>query len=173
MLNPNKKEHSELNEGIGEGVAFRGRLVIAFHVDLIDSSSDESSLQDIEDEVEPRNIQQLSENGLGRVEEFFLFSTFLEASMIDKKGAEKPISFEISMGNYGNVVDGRNESMKKKGGYDDDDDESDTKSLLSRSMAGSMQSLSAEQTAVCKSVTPSMRPLTNDKLYYHKPFNER
>ena len=122
------KEHSELNEGIGEGVAFRGRLVIAFHVDLIDANSDEGSLQDIEDELEPRNIQQLSENGLGRVEEFFLFSTFLEASMIDKKGAEKPISFEISIGNYGNVVDGRNESMKRKNGYgDEDDDESDTK----------------------------------------------
>ena len=38
---------------------------------------------------------------------------------------------------------------------------------------GSMQSLSAEQSADCKSVTPSMRPLTNDKQYYHMPFNER
>ena len=36
-----------------------------------------------------------------------------------------------------------------------------------------MQSLSAEQSADCKSVTPSMRPLTNDKQYYHMPFNER
>ena len=45
-----------------------------------------SSLQNAEDEEEPRQIQQLSENGLGRVEEFFLFTTFLEASMIDKKG---------------------------------------------------------------------------------------
>ena len=32
--------------------------------------------------------------------------------MIDKKSADKPISFEISMGNYGNVVDGRNITSK-------------------------------------------------------------
>ena len=91
------KEHSELNEGIGEGVAFRGRLVIAFHVDLIDANSDESSLQDIEDESEPRPIQQMSDTALGRIEEFFLYTTFLEASMIDKKGADKPISFESEL----------------------------------------------------------------------------
>ena len=42
-----------------------------------------------------------------------------------------------------------------------------------RSALGSMQSLSAESTADCKSVTPSMKPLTNDKQYYHMPFNER
>ena len=133
------KEHSELNEGIGEGVAFRGRLVIAFNVDLIDASTDESTLQDIEDEAEPRNIQQLSDTGLGREEEFFLYTTFLEASMIDKKGAEKPISFEISMGNYGNVVDGRNQTKKRVGPQDDsDDDETDTKSLLGRKLAQNM-----------------------------------
>ena len=43
------------------------------------------------------------------------------------------------MGNFGNVVDGRNESMKKKGsaaGDDSDEDESDTKSLLGRSALG-------------------------------------
>ena len=33
------REHSELNEGIGQGVAFRGRLVIACHVELLDMSS--------------------------------------------------------------------------------------------------------------------------------------
>jgi len=62
-----------------------------------------------------RQIQALSENGLGRIEEFFLYATFLEASMIDKKSADRPISFEISMGNYGNVVDGRNQSIKGMG----------------------------------------------------------
>ena len=38
--------------------------------------------------------QQMSDTALGRIEEFFLYTTFLEASMIDKKGADKPISFE-------------------------------------------------------------------------------
>ena len=108
-------EHSELNEGIGEGVAFRGRLVVACHVELLDSSAEDTSLQDSDDENDPRQIQALSENGLGREEEFFLFTTFLEASMIDKKSADKPISFEVSMGNYGNVVDGRNQTTKGMG----------------------------------------------------------
>ena len=62
--------------------------------------------------------------------------------------------------------------VKGHKGGDDDEDEGDTKSLLSGSMH-SLQSLSAEATADCKSTTPSMRALTNDKQYYHMPFNER
>lgn len=37
----------------------------------------------------------------------------------------------------------------------------------------SVHSFSAEAAADCRSTTPSMRPLTNDKQYYHMPFNER
>ena len=76
------------------------------------SATEEITVQDSDDENDARQIPALSENALGREEEFFLFSTFLEASMIDKKSADKPISFEISIGNFGNVVDGRNLSIK-------------------------------------------------------------
>ena len=39
-----------------------------------------------------------SQNALGRPEEFFLFATIMEASMIDKKVGDKPVQFEISIG---------------------------------------------------------------------------
>ena len=32
-------EHAHLNEGLGEGVSFRGRLLIALKTDIIDSDS--------------------------------------------------------------------------------------------------------------------------------------
>lgn len=47
-------------------------------------------------------------------EEFFLFMTILDASMIDKKLGEKPIFFELSIGNAGNMIDGHNESSSQE-----------------------------------------------------------
>lgn len=47
-------------------------------------------------------------------EEFFLFMTILDASMIDKKLGEKPIFFELSIGNAGNMIDGHNESNSQE-----------------------------------------------------------
>lgn len=32
------------------------------------------------------------------MEEFFLFGAFLEASMIDRKNGEKPVTFEVTIG---------------------------------------------------------------------------
>lgn len=49
-----------------------------------------------------------------RNEEFFLFMTILDASMIDKKLGEKPIYFELSIGNAGNMIDGHNESSSQE-----------------------------------------------------------
>lgn len=34
----------------------------------------------------------------GKVEEFFLFGSFLEATMIDRKIGDKPINFEVTIG---------------------------------------------------------------------------
>lgn len=36
----------------------------------------------------------------GKIEEFFLFGSFLEATMIDRKIGDKPISFEVTIGKY-------------------------------------------------------------------------
>lgn len=32
------------------------------------------------------------------MEEFFLFGAFLEASMIDRKNGDKPVTFEVTIG---------------------------------------------------------------------------
>lgn len=41
--------------------------------------------------------------------------------MIDKKLGEKPVYFEISIGNAGNAIDGHNESKKDMGDSDSDE----------------------------------------------------
>ena len=117
MLN----EFGDLNEGLGEGVAFRGQLMMAIDVQLVDHNSDMCG--SVEPEVEV--ISQLSEHGAGVVEEFFLFSSILESSMLDKRVADKNIQFELSMGNYGNFMDGENVSKE------DEDEDDDTISLAS------------------------------------------
>lgn len=38
------------------------------------------------------------QSATGKVEEFFLFGAFLEATMIDRKIGDKPISFEVTIG---------------------------------------------------------------------------
>lgn len=40
--------------------------------------------------------------------------TILDASMIDKKLGEKPIFFELSIGNARNMIDGHNESSSQE-----------------------------------------------------------
>ncbi|NIG61670.1 fer-1-like protein-like [Pontoporia blainvillei] len=39
-------------------------------------------------------------------EDFLLFGAFFEATMIDRRIGDKPISFEVSIGNFGNLIDG-------------------------------------------------------------------
>ena len=63
------------------------------------------------------------QSAAGRPEQFFLFGAILEATMIDKKLGEKPIKFELSVGNYGNTMDGQNVSVGGRGGRDSDEDE--------------------------------------------------
>lgn len=40
----------------------------------------------------------LLQNCTGKMEEFFLFGAFLEATMIDRKIGDKPINFEVTIG---------------------------------------------------------------------------
>lgn len=61
-------------------------------------------------EVEPTPV--INESAYSRNEEFFLFASIMDATMIDKKLGDKPMYFEISIGNAGNSLDGHNESSK-------------------------------------------------------------
>uniref|UniRef100_A0A4W6EXB8 Otoferlin n=1 Tax=Lates calcarifer TaxID=8187 RepID=A0A4W6EXB8_LATCA len=83
-------EYQELNEGLGEGVSFRARLLISLGVEILDPSSPDITSST---EVQVEGVPNISE-----VEEFFLFGSFLEATMIDRKIGDKPISFEVTIG---------------------------------------------------------------------------
>lgn len=43
-------------------------------------------------------FSSLHQSATGKMDEFFLFGSFLEATMIDRKIGDKAISFEITIG---------------------------------------------------------------------------
>lgn len=138
-------EHSTLNVGLGEGISYRARYLLAFvslnicFISLKDVEkvkvhrvrrrfrinsfcyfrllvairteiSDNIEIAQSEVEVEP--TVPINELAYARNEEFFLFATIMDATMIDKKLGDKPMYFELSIGNAGNALDGHNESSK-------------------------------------------------------------
>lgn len=60
------------------------------------------------------------QHSYGKNEEFFLFGTILETTMIDKRLGEKPVYLEMSIGNAGNTLDGYNQPSQE---HADDDTE--------------------------------------------------
>ncbi|NXT26817.1 FR1L4 protein, partial [Syrrhaptes paradoxus] len=90
--------HKDLNEGMGEGIFYRGRILMAITVEIFSSPS---AVQPGEVTVEVEELHPLPENALGRKEEFLLFVAFFEATMMDSSLNNKPVSFEVSIGNYG------------------------------------------------------------------------
>lgn len=123
----------ELNEGIGEGVSFRGRIYIELVVEILTGSLESKQskmVKTIKDakagKTAPAKDAPPAAATGGTVEEgrmvaevlpmeplskvdnnetFFLFGALFEATMIDRKIGDKPISFELSLGNYGSVFD--------------------------------------------------------------------
>ncbi|XP_054254903.1 fer-1-like protein 4 [Indicator indicator] len=137
--------HKALNEGMGEGIFYRGRILMAITVEIFSSPSraerklgdkakgalgklklkkkskkskekakalrqlqgeeETVSCQEVEQPeevtVEVEELHPLPENALGRKEEFLLFAAFFEATMMDPSLSSKPVSFEVSIGNYG------------------------------------------------------------------------
>ncbi|XP_062271498.1 fer-1-like protein 4 [Scomber scombrus] len=152
--------HQALNQGLGEGIFYRGRILLALCVEVYSSPSaitaDASSaalgkmkgalgkmglrkkrgsqkrdkkevtpaatgLADDSGEaaievpeavtVEIEEIHPLPEGFVGEKQEFLLFSSLFEVTMMDPSVGTKPIRFELSIGNYGKVVEVR--SAKK------------------------------------------------------------
>ncbi|EDO43088.1 predicted protein, partial [Nematostella vectensis] len=85
-----------LNKGIGEGVAYRGRVLIELETTL-GSNEIEQEVSQIETEDIVR-VQPFL-----RREKYKLFACFYEATMI--KDVDGPVEFEVSIGNYGNKMD--------------------------------------------------------------------
>uniref|UniRef100_A0A8C6MI69 Otoferlin n=1 Tax=Nothobranchius furzeri TaxID=105023 RepID=A0A8C6MI69_NOTFU len=110
-------EYQELNEGLGEGVSFRARLLISLGVEILDPSSPDIMTST---EVQVEGVPKISE-----VEEFFLFGSFLEATMIDRKIGDKPINFEVTIGICIFANDGaiQPKTTGKKGGGDEEETE--------------------------------------------------
>ncbi|XP_043482896.1 otoferlin-like isoform X2 [Leptopilina heterotoma] len=145
-------EHSTLNTGLGEGISYRARVLIAIRTEITDNVD----IAPCEVEVQP--AVPVNESAYARNEEFFLFASIMDATMIDKKLGDKPMYFEISIGNAGNALDGHNESSKVCD--------------MSSSMGGSGDEEEVQQvvTRSCQSTTPSNKPMTHDKIYYFLPY---
>ncbi|XP_069567394.1 fer-1-like protein 4 [Brachyistius frenatus] len=143
--------HQALNEGLGEGIFYRGRLLLALCMEVYfspsavtadtgsaamgkvkgalgklglkkkknkkaekEASSAASGLPDESGEVavevpeavtvEIEEIHPLPEGFLGQKEEFLLFASLFEVTMMDPSVGTKPMTFELSIGNHGKVV---------------------------------------------------------------------
>ncbi|XP_038616613.1 fer-1-like protein 6 [Tachyglossus aculeatus] len=142
-------DNQDLNEGFGEGVSFRGRILLEIAVEILSGGSQESKFSKVlkaaklpskdKDSKSPRGSAK-NEEGKShptsdktnttevevepfsvppeiipeKYEDFLLFGAFFEATMIDKKIGDKPISFEVSVGNFGNIIDGGSHHGNRK-----------------------------------------------------------
>uniref|UniRef100_A0A8C7SCV4 Otoferlin n=1 Tax=Oncorhynchus mykiss TaxID=8022 RepID=A0A8C7SCV4_ONCMY len=190
-------EHQDLNEGLGEGVSFRARLLISVAVEILDTTSTEivSSTEVKGDRWQLvgrrrrppsaartgrgtifggiRDSSGMTLSATGKIEEFFLFGSFLEATMIDRKIGDKPISFEVTIGNYGNQIDGVSKptaakKKKKEGGGESDEEESE---LIQQN--SSEDEADDDGDLVSVSSTPPMKPVITDRNYFHLPYFEK
>nr|XP_060610752.1 otoferlin [Anolis sagrei ordinatus] len=160
-------EHQDLNEGLGEGVSFRARLLLGLSVEILDTSNPELTSST---EVQVELATPVSDNCTGKMEEFFLFGSLLEATMIDRKNGDKPINFEVTIGNYGNEIDGMSKPVikkKKEGGGDGNEEESELLQNESEEEGGD------EGEFISVSVTPPMKPLVTDRNYFHLPYFDK
>ncbi|XP_038216884.1 otoferlin-like [Zerene cesonia] len=140
-------QSSNLNKGMGEGVSYRARILISIRTEIIDNFESPSS----EVEVEP--IMPINELSFEKNEEFFLFGSIFDANMIDKGISDKPIHFELSIGNAGNSLDGPHASMRRPQDL----------------AVESLDDLNAD-TGYWQSTTPDVKPQTSDRYYYFLPY---
>uniref|UniRef100_A0A1A7XN40 Otoferlin n=2 Tax=Iconisemion striatum TaxID=60296 RepID=A0A1A7XN40_9TELE len=160
-------EHQDLNEGLGEGVSFRARLLLSVAVEMLDTASPDLMSST---EVQVEAVSNISESATGKMEEFFLFGSFLEATMIDRKIGDKPISFEITLGNYGNQIDGVSKSSVLKKKRKDGENEEEENELIQNS---SEDEAEEEGDVLSVSSTPPMKPFITDRNYFHLPYFEK
>uniref|UniRef100_A0A6Q2YPV7 C2 domain-containing protein n=1 Tax=Esox lucius TaxID=8010 RepID=A0A6Q2YPV7_ESOLU len=169
-------EHQDLNEGLGEGVSFRARLLISVAVEILDTGSSEIvsstevsgfvsfSVRRSKGDCPVYSVVEQDffilyffvQSATGKVEEFFLFGSFLEATMIDRKIGDKPISFEVTIG------------KSPQGGGESDEDDSE---LIQQNSSEDEADDDADLVSV--SSTPPMKPVITDRNYFHLPYFEK
>ncbi|XP_047430142.1 otoferlin isoform X15 [Mugil cephalus] len=160
-------EHQDLNEGLGEGVSFRARLLVSIAVEILDTTSPEIICSS---DVQMDSVSNISESATGKIEEFFLFGSFLEATMIDRKIGDKMISFEITIGNYGNQIDGVSKPSSTRRKKKDAENEEEESELIQNS---SEDEADEDKDLVSVSSTPLMKPVITDRNYFHLPYFEK
>lgn len=140
-----RRPDDELNKSLGEGVAYRGRLLIAIKAQPSKDAMKTGAIL--------RGTPPVSELVAGRKSPYLLFVAFYGVSVVDPEiGSEKmPIQFEVSIGNYGNKIDG------KKGG------------ILMKDEAPSKSETRAK-VRWDHSLTDPMNLKSDDGLYYHVDF---
>ncbi|KAK3536663.1 hypothetical protein QTP86_015460, partial [Hemibagrus guttatus] len=160
--------HRDLNEGLSEGIFYRGRVLLSLTVEVYSSpaaaaveskatasvksalgkltfkrkskkskekkAKDNDGMQgrsgpseELEEStsevpaavtVEVEEIHPLPENFTGAKEEFLLFASFFEVTMIDPSIGSRYVTFELSIGNYGKTSDVVVKSEKSSGQED-------------------------------------------------------
>lgn len=83
------------------------RVLISIRTEILDTIECPTS------EVEIAPTVPINEVSFEKNQEFFLFGSIFDANMIDKRLVDKPLQFELSIGNTGNSLDGPNESLKR------------------------------------------------------------
>ncbi|KFR06730.1 Fer-1-like 4, partial [Nipponia nippon] len=168
--------HKDLNEGMGEGIFYRGRILMAITVEIFSSPREEEAggSQEVEQPgevtVEVEELHPLPENALGRKEEFLLFAAFFEATMMDSSLSSKPVSFEVSIGNYGKAEEVVTKAWRK---VEKGEVKEEKQPLLDPGSDGELdvEVLASASAALNKSVTKSQRPepMEYDRSYSYLP----
>uniref|UniRef100_A0A671YI54 Fer-1 like family member 4 n=1 Tax=Sparus aurata TaxID=8175 RepID=A0A671YI54_SPAAU len=88
--------HQALNEGLGEGIFYRGRILLGLTVEVYSSPNVPEAVTVEVEETHP--LPEVSEGYLGEMEDFLLFASLFEVTMIDSSVGTRPLTFELSIG---------------------------------------------------------------------------
>ncbi|XP_077384701.1 fer-1-like protein 4 isoform X2 [Festucalex cinctus] len=168
--------HQDLNQGLGEGIFYRGRILLALSVEIYSSPSaaiandgsaplamvkgtlsrlglrkkrgskkekkkeassrldDESGEAGVEVPeavtVDVEEIHPLPEGFLGEKEDFLLFASLFEVTMMDPSVGTRPLTFELSIGNRGKAAKAKTSHSREEARRSRDDVGEEAQGLL-------------------------------------------
>uniref|UniRef100_W5LBR1 Fer-1 like family member 6 n=1 Tax=Astyanax mexicanus TaxID=7994 RepID=W5LBR1_ASTMX len=182
-------DNQEMNEGIGEGVSYRGRLYIQLAVEILTGGAESKSMFSLKlpskDAKGGKTAGKDPKAGTGgadtsfivgnlvfvkvseeNMENFILFGAMFEATMIDRRIGDKPISFEFTIGNCGNFIDGAAPPAAKKRGERGFDHPGQEGAMTTPLLEG-------QAALSCKSTTRPEKPHTGhgNRVYYYLPIS--
>ncbi|XP_033127720.1 otoferlin-like isoform X3 [Anneissia japonica] len=149
----------QLNDSEMEGCMYRGRLLLAMKCEMGNPNTASAVRVDVSPTL------QISENAAGRNEDFCFFGCVFDASMIDmgvfgnyfeRRQNDGNISFEFTIGNYGNTIDGKNIHVLPSMEPDEE--------------TGLLQRIQIDEN--CNSMTQPMAPIRISQGYCYMPYGE-